>query len=120
MSNFPEMEYKPAPQATVDGERLELEAGATSLTLLQAIYRSPELPLSTRMRAAGMALQFEHPKLGVSVNVPWNDDFAARLERAVAQSRAAYQPKLIEHQPVEPKVIEPPLPAVPDRRFRRA
>ena len=46
------------------------------------------------------------PKLAVTANVPWNDDMAERLERAVARSSQAF--KVIEHQP--PKIIEPPAP----------
>jgi hypothetical protein len=99
------------PDLAEQRERFELEEGATSLNLLQAIYRSATLPLSTRMRAAGMALQFEHPKLGVSVNLPWNEDFADRLTRAVARSSQV----MINHQP--PKTIEQS--PVPDRRLRR-
>jgi hypothetical protein len=107
MSDFPEMEYKSTPEA----ERFELEPDATSLNLLQKVYRSSSVPLNTRLRAAGMALQFEHPKLGVSLNLPWNDDFADRLTRAVERSgrvmKTIDQPKVIEQSPSA------------DRSFRR-
>jgi hypothetical protein len=92
MSNFPDMEYKPMSQA------LEVAPNATSLELLQAVYRSPSLPLATRMRAAMAALQFEHPKLGVSVNIN-GEDIAERLDRAIARTNGL---KVIE----QPKVIE--------------
>jgi hypothetical protein len=99
------------PDLAEQRERFELEEGATSLNLLQAIYRSATLPLSTRMRAAGMALQFEHPKLGVSVNLPWNEDFADRLTRAVERSSRVMKmidpPKIIDQSPSS------------DRGFRR-
>lgn len=65
---------------------IELGPDATSLMLLQQVHRDPSLPLATRLRAAGMALQFEHPKLGVSVSVPWSEEWAARLEQAIARS----------------------------------
>jgi hypothetical protein len=104
MSDFPEMEYKSTPEA----ERFELEPDATSLNLLQKVYRSSSVPLNTRLRAAGMALQFEHPKLGVTVNI-WNGDFADRLDRAIARSSQVMidPPKIIEQSPS------------PDRGFRR-
>ena len=92
-------------------EAIKLDPNGTSLDLLQAIYRSATLPLPVRMRAAGMALQFEHPKLGVSVNLPWNEDFADRLTRAVERSSRVM--KMINHQPT----IEQPPP--PDRKLRR-
>jgi hypothetical protein len=110
---------------------IKLPENGTSLDLLQAIYRSMTLPLATRMRAAGMALPHEHPKLGVSVNVAWSDEMAVRLEQAIARSsqvlRTDHPTKVIEHQPSEPQPPSPeqsPLSAVigpvPDRRFRRA
>jgi hypothetical protein len=101
---------------------LEIGPDGTSLTLLQQVYRNPTLPLPTRMRAAGMALQFEHPKLAVSANVPWDHEFGFRLDQAIERSAT---PKVIEHQPS--KIDPPPQPPqsprlgpVPDRRFRRA
>jgi hypothetical protein len=92
-------------------EAIKLDPNGTSLNLLQAIYRSATLPLPVRMRAAGMALQFEHPKLGVSLNLPWNEDFADRLARAVERSSRV----MIDQQPTN--IIEQP--SVPDRSFRR-
>jgi len=87
------------------------EEGITSLSFLQAIYRNPKVPLPVRMRAGGMALQFEHPKLGVSVNLPWSEDFADRLARAV--NRSSMVMKTID----PPKIIEQS--SITDRRSRR-
>jgi hypothetical protein len=41
----------------------------TSLALLQAVYRDRSMPLPTRMRAATVAIAYEHPKLSVSMAV---------------------------------------------------
>jgi hypothetical protein len=90
---------------------VEFPENGTSLDLLQAIYRNPSLPLSTRKSAAAIAIQFEHPKLGVSLNLPWNDDFADRLTRAVERSSRVM--KMID----PPNIIEQPPP--PDRKLRR-
>jgi len=57
----------------------------TSLDLLSAIYRDPELPLTVRIRAAIAALPFEHPKLAVTANVSVAD-FADQLEKAIMRS----------------------------------
>ena len=69
---------------------------ATALEFLQAIYRSANIPLSVRMRAAIEALPFESPKLSATA-ILQGDDFAERLERAIARSGA----RLIEHREQE-------------------
>ena len=114
----------------LNGERLELPPNATSLTLLQAVYRRADLALATRMRAATAALPHEHPKLAVTtvVNV---GDFADQLEQAVKRSRKV-SPTMIEGtvtandtanassdttRPVQTNGDGKPM--IADRRYRR-
>jgi hypothetical protein len=99
MSNFPEMEYKPL---IVD--QVEVDAEATSLDLLQAVYRNPDVPLSVRMRAAGMAIPYEMPRLSVVASIHDPAGFAERLERAI--ERSGIRPLMIDHAP-QPKPEKP-------------
>jgi hypothetical protein len=80
------------------------------------------------MRAAGMALQFEHPKLGVNVNVE-GKDLGDLLERAIKRSGKVIEVEAIRAVEAKAKAIEvkPPVEPtvarsgpIPDRRFRRA
>jgi hypothetical protein len=86
-------------------EEIDLEENGNSLVFLQAVYRCTALPLATRMRAASMALPFEHPKLGVSVNINDDGTFAARLDQAIQRSQNGHAkvegPKVIEHSALE-------------------
>jgi hypothetical protein len=99
-------------------QAIDLPPEATSLTLLQAVYRNPALPLPTRMRAAGMALQFEHPKLAVTA-LTTEGGFADRLDRAIERSNRVRQiadGKVIDHEPT--KAIEAKPEARPPERRR--
>jgi hypothetical protein len=102
MSNFPEMEYKPIDKI----EEIEIKQEATSLDLLQAVYRNSDIPLSVRMRAASMAIPYEFPKLSVVASIHDPAGFAERLERAI--ERSGVRPLMIEHAP-QPK--PPPEPS---------
>ena len=51
-----------------------------ALRYLQMIYRDPQLSTAVRMRAAGLALPFESPKLAVTAMVS-EQDFATVLDR---------------------------------------
>jgi hypothetical protein len=108
-------------------DRFDLEPNATSLTLLQKIYRSAAIPLSTRMRAAIAAIQFEHPKLAVTATVEAGD-FADQLEQAVKRSRTVIEAKPInnissDNIPTDTKPVVQPSnghkPSIPDRRYRK-
>jgi hypothetical protein len=83
----------------------------SALDLLRTVYRNPDVPLSTRMRAAIAALPFEVPKLAVTAQIT-DGDFADRLARAMARSNG-----VTTIEPPAPKMIEQS--SVPDRIVRR-
>jgi hypothetical protein len=62
-----------------------LPDNTTSLDFLQAIYRDPGQPLSTRMRAAALAIGYEHPKLSITANHS-GVGLAAKMEENMRRS----------------------------------
>jgi hypothetical protein len=58
-----------------------------SLSLLQSVYRDPELPLPTRMRAATVAIAYEVPKLSVAGRVDLRG-MGDMMEAAIAKRKA--------------------------------
>jgi hypothetical protein len=80
-------------QSVGEASDVDVAPKATSLDFLRAVYRNPDVPLSVRMRAAGMAIPYEYPKLSVVANVE-NKDMADRLERAIL--RSGIRPLMIE------------------------
>jgi len=87
---FPTLEYE-----TDEPDLLSLDLKATPLDLLLAVARNSRLPLHTRLRAAGIAAPFVHPKLAVTAVVS-TQDLAARLEKAKARADAV---RLLPAQP---------------------
>jgi len=75
---------------------IDVGPNARALDVLVAIYRSPRMPLHTRMRAAIAALPFETPKLQATAIVPMGLDLKSKLERAIMRSNAV---RLLPAQP---------------------
>ena len=96
---------------------VEIPANGNSLDLLQAVYRNPSIPLSTRIRCAVAALPHEVPRLQVTAQITEND-FATILERRIQNYERTKNGGLIEanREPVE---VKSPLPRIADRRYRR-
>src|SRR5262252_10580807 len=98
-------------------EEIEIPPNGISLDLLQAVYRNSSLPLSTRMRAAGLALPHEVPRLAVTAQVS-DQGIAELLDRRLK--------RIEEMNLVEAKLsaggqtdAKRPFPRLPDSRFRR-
>ena len=104
---------KPAPEK----DELRLEPNATSLQLLQKIYRSPSTSLPVRIRCAVAALPFEFPKLAVTALVS-DQSFAELLDRRLKHLSEIENGngKIIDRTAVE---TTKPLPRLADRRYRR-
>jgi hypothetical protein len=113
------------PVIEVDEPVLDIGPNGTSLDLLQAIYRSTNLPLNTRKGAAVAALPFEYPKY-VAIAQFNEHSFAARLEQRIQRMRLIEAHPIEEGTPlakqegakpevIEPKVMDHSLPT----RFRR-
>jgi hypothetical protein len=111
----------------MNGE-IEIPPNGTSLDLLQAVYRRSDLPLTTRMRAAIAALNYELPRLAVTAQIS-ESDFATVLDKRIAHyqalQRANGSSKLIEAtaEPIEaepePIEVKPPTPTSRYRVFSR-
>jgi hypothetical protein len=94
-------------------ERLKLDA----LRYLQMIYRDPQLSTAVRMRAAGLALPFESPKLAVTAVVS-EQDFATVLDRRLKRIEEM-KAKVIEAKPAQIGAKSNPMPRIADKRYRR-
>lgn len=112
VTGFPELVvHEPAT------DEIEIPPKGNSLDLLRAVYRRSDLPLTTRMRAAIAALNYELPRLQVTAQVN-EQNFAEVLERRLRNMERVNNSnaRIIEAPPVETK---PPMPRLADRRYRR-
>ena len=87
-------------------QRLKLDA----LRYLQMIYRDPQLSTAVRMRAAGLAIPYEVPKLAVTAVVS-EQDFATALDRRLKriEEMKLLEKKTINGNAVVSKIDWPPL-----------
>jgi hypothetical protein len=94
-----------------------------ALSYLRSIYLNPMEPTNTRLKAAGIAIEYERPRLAVTAIVN-GQDFATKLDRAVARSTAVSNgtkviaPPKVKSIADEIDLIEP-IVTIPDRRYRR-
>src|SRR5262245_36315817 len=103
-----------------------------ALRYLQMIYRDPQLSTAVRMRAAGLALPFESPKLAVTAVVS-EQDFATVLDRRLKRIEQVKLPEkktingnaVVSEMTIDPEPQPaPPMPAplnriYDKRRYRR-
>jgi hypothetical protein len=82
---------QPSSQAAVT---IPADDPERDFTLARSDNANEALPLTVRMRAATEAAPYVHPKLSATAVFPAGEDFATRLERAIARSGG----KLIEHR----------------------
>jgi hypothetical protein len=61
-----------------------------------AVYRNKRAPLSVRMRAATIAIQYESPRLQATAILRDENAFAAQLERALVRSAKVIELKANE------------------------
>jgi hypothetical protein len=91
-----EAELDRKQRSAEEADAIEITANASPLDFLQAVYRSPNMPLHSRLKASIEAAQYCHPKLSVTANVN-SEDFAKALERATRRSaKVRTQPQSIE------------------------
>ena len=69
------------------------------------------------MRAAGLALPFESPKLAVTAVVS-EQDFATVLDRRLKRIEEM-KAKVIEAKPAQIEAKPNPMPRIADKRYRR-
>ena len=115
MARFASIANEPKEKETP----LEFPPNGTSLDLLRAVYRNSSLPLPTRMRAAGLALPHEHPRLMVQAQIN-EQSFATLLEgkiKKIEQMEKNAGPS--EAKPVPQIEARPVRPHVIDRSYRR-
>jgi hypothetical protein len=99
----------------------EVEVGPepTSLDLLQAVYRNPDVPLPVRMRAAIAAAPYEHPRLSITANVE-GKDIGLLLERAIERSlQAGTVINGVAREVPQGPPVRLPVPSPPGPGFRR-
>jgi len=120
----------PPRRAPEQDDPLKLDDKALSLDGLQAIYRNPGLPLTTRMRAMIAAIPFESPKL-IATAVMNEGSFAdlldrrlKRIEQMKLENKTINGNATVTERTIEPEPRpSPPMPAPLNRlyssRFRR-
>jgi hypothetical protein len=104
----------PANLEIVDHDAIEVPPDASPLDFLCRVFRDARQPLSARLKAAGLAAPFCHPKLQVTALVQEGSSIAEKIERARKRSEAILEARWKQdvEQEVERRLsmraIEPP------------
>jgi hypothetical protein len=98
------MKEKHMQETGLEGPEQNEVLRITPLDFLEAVYRNPDLPLGTRLRAAIEAAPYKHPKLSATAIATMDgQSFADALERAIERSKRPALlngPTTIEHEPL--------------------
>jgi hypothetical protein len=94
------------PDHPVEDE-IGVAADATSLEVMQAIYRNPAQPIARRMRAAQAALAYEYPRLAVIATGRGFATTMKEIARANGKSNVIDAPKPALPEPADGRVANP-------------
>jgi hypothetical protein len=128
----------PANLEIVDHDTVEVSPDATPLDFLRRVYLDSRQPLSARIKCAGLAAPFVHPKLAVTAVIQEGGSIADKIEAARKRSEGILEARFQEEVErrlralaapavIEAKVEEPmpsgraPTPlTAPFQRMRRS
>ena len=99
---------------------LVVKPDATPLDFLKSVYTNEAVALHVRVKCAVEAAQYVHPRLAMIATANANGDFGVMLERAIAASNSAREPRLIEGEVLSKPNGHPSPEAVSSSRMSKS